>query len=246
MALSQPMKVKPVHFLPLVLVLILWVFYGNFEISWSMANKIAALAGLALAAITFLLGPLARFWPNLFAKYITHRKYLGLFAFALIVLHAVLSIVFYYDLSLAKMLYENPKVLGFYAASVAFLIFLVMSVTSTQKACDMLGYRTWKMVQMCGYVALLLSLAHFYILETRGDRGFVVRPLGYAVFALGVLALAAKVVAVARHRAKTAYEQHVRHDAAHEHAVSGKEEVLKEAAKAQDDKYCPPNTGFGG
>ncbi|OGH68242.1 MAG: hypothetical protein A3C15_03505 [Candidatus Magasanikbacteria bacterium RIFCSPHIGHO2_02_FULL_50_9b] len=245
MALSQPMKVRAIHFLPLALVLILFVFYGNFEISWSMANKIAALVGLALAAITFLLGPLARFWPNLFAKYISHRKYLGLFAFAFIVVHVALSIVFYYDLSLDKMLYENPKVLGFYAASVAFIIFFVMSVTSTQKACGMLGYRTWKMVQMCGYIALVLSLAHFYILETKGEKGFSVRPLGYAVFALGLLALAAKVIAVLRHRAKTAYEQHVQHEAAHAHAVSGKEGVLKAAEEEGGGKYCPPGSGFG-
>jgi len=225
------MKIKAVHFLPLAIILVLFVFYGNFEVSWGMANKIAALAGLALASITFLLGPLARFWPNLFARYISHRKYLGLFAFALIAAHAILSIVFYYGLSLEKMVYENPKVLGFYAASAAFTIFLVMSLTSTQKACEILGYRTWKAVQMTGYLALALSLVHFYILETKGERGFSVRPLGYAVFALGVLALVAKAVAVLRHRAKTAYEQHVKGEAAHEHAVSAKEEVLKAAGE---------------
>jgi hypothetical protein len=102
------------------------------------------------------------------------------------------------------------------------------------------------MVQMCGYIALALSLAHFYILETRGERGFVVRPLGYAVFALGMLALLAKAIAVLRHRAKTAYEQHVQREAAHEHAVSGREEVLKEAAKAQEGEACPPGQGWGG
>lgn len=246
MGLQQPMRIKPVHFLPLALVLILFVFYGYFEVSWSMANKISALVGLALASITFLLGPLARFWPNVFARYIPQRKYLGLFAFALIVAHTAISISLY-QLTIEKIFYESPKTLGFYAASVAFLIFLVMSATSTQKACDMLGYRTWKMVQMCGYLALVLSLAHFYILEDKPEKGgFVIRPLGYAVFALGVVALAAKVIAVVRHRAKTAYEQHVKHDAAHEHAVSGREEVLKEAGKADEGEYYPPNTGFGG
>lgn len=245
MALPAPSKIHAVHFLPLALVLILWAFYGYFAVSWSMANKIAALAGLALASVTFLLGPLARFWPGVFAKYITHRKYLGLCAFALILVHTVLSIVFYYDLSVDKMLNENPKVLGFYAATAAFAIFLLMSVTSTQKACDMLGYKAWKAVQMTGYLALLLSLVHFYILETRGESGFSVRPLGYAVFALGVAALVAKVIAVVRHRAKTAYGQHVEHEAAHEHAVSGAEEVLREAGKAEQGKGGQQDTGLG-
>ncbi len=231
MALVQPAKISPVHFAPVAIILFLWVFYGYFEISWGMANKIAGLAGIALSAITFLLGPFTKFWPKIFAKYISFRKYLGLSAFSLIIIHTIISILIF-ELTIEKVV-ASPKALGFYAAAGAFLIFLAMTMSSSAKACRLLGYKAWKSVQVTGYISLLLSLVHFFILESKPEIGFAVRPLGYAVFALGAIALIAKVASMLWHREKTAYEQHVAHEAAHEHAVSGQESVLREAEKAQ-------------
>jgi DMSO/TMAO reductase YedYZ heme-binding membrane subunit len=240
MALVQPAKISPVHFAPFAIILFLWVFYGYFELSWGMANKIAGLAGVALTAITFLLGPLTKFWPKIFAKYMGFRKYLGLSAFALIIIHTIISILLF-QLTFEKVV-ESPKALGFYAASGAFLIFLAMVLSSSAKACRLLGYKAWKGVQVAGYISLLLSLVHFFILESKPDVGFVVRPLGYAVFALGAIALIAKAASMLWHREKTAYEQHVEHEAAHEHAVCGQESIIREAEKAQP----PPSSGLSG
>lgn len=210
------MNFTPAWLLPPLSILLLWAFYGNFELSWRMANKIAALAGLFIISLTFIIGPLSKFFPLYFGKYKAHRKFLGIAGFVLVALHAILSIIFYYNLDIAYMVsLENPKVLGFYSALIAFLIFLLMTLTSTAEAVRKLGYPLWKSVQMTGYLALALSLLHFFILETTPDGIFKVRTLGMLIFYFTLLALVLRIaVFLLSLPPRKKYEEHISETAA--------------------------------
>lgn len=179
-------------------ILLVWVFYGNFETSWSMAIKVSALAGLFIIAVAFLIGSLSYFFPERFSKYRAYRKFLGLSGFFIILIHVILSLVFYYKLDFDKMFYSNPKVMALYSGIIAFLILLTMALTSTDKAMKFFtekwgGYGRWKTIQTMGYFALALSLVHVFILETKPDVGLKIRPLGLAILVFSIIVLAARI-----------------------------------------------------
>lgn len=200
--LATPPECAPNHrhwkiwLVPLAVVGLLWFtpWYGNGELTWSMANKIAALAGLFIIALTFLIGPLSRLFPKYCLGWRCHRKTLGLTGFGLAAAHGIYSFAQYYKWDLGLMLVNNEKWVGGLAALLAFVIFLLMALTSTRTAVQKLGYKNWKALQMAGYAALFLSIVHFFILEIKADGVFKVRPLGYVVMAMAVLALLARAL----------------------------------------------------
>lgn len=205
---------KPTGFCILV-ILLTWVFHTNLEISEDAFNMVAAVAGLFIVGAVFLIGPLSRYFPNQFCKYRAYRKFLGLFGFGLILIHVFLSLVFAYHLDVGKMVNQNPKALGFYSAVIAFFIFLLMSITSTDKAIKLFnqklgGYNNWKLLQTTGYIAMSLALLHFLILETN-ENGFSPGIIGLAVFVFSMIVIAARIVVMihAKFPAEKTFSEHL-------------------------------------
>ncbi|MFA6035948.1 MAG: ferric reductase-like transmembrane domain-containing protein [Candidatus Micrarchaeia archaeon] len=177
----------------LIVLLLLFTFYGYFEVSMSMANKISALAALALLGIAFLLGPLSKLWPSIFQRFKQHRRWLGITGVILALIHIAITLATFYKFNIFRILTPSGQYMwGVYAGLAAIIIFCMMALISNKAAVKRLGYSKWKLLQMTGYLAMALVIAHFLILETK-EGVFKVRPLGYALFIFGILVILARI-----------------------------------------------------
>ena len=167
--------------------------FSDWNNSLKELNKVAALAGLGIISLTFIVGPLSRMFPKKFAHFLVWRKFLGLFGFGLIALHILYSLIVIYKLNVDSILFHNSNIQGFLAGFIALIIFGLMAITSTQKAVEKMGYSQWKKLQTTGYIALFLSIIHFILLETKPDKGFDVRPFGKLFFLLALIALLVRI-----------------------------------------------------
>ncbi len=173
-------------------------------------NKVAALAAIGLVSVALVLGPLTRLFPKTFCPYMFFRKPVGLAGFAFAAAHSAFSLYDYYKLDVARMLYDNPKIIGFVAAVLSLAVLLAMSVTSTRSAVERMGYPKWKALQTLGYAALLLAVVHFYVLEYSPSAGFSVRPYGMLFFWLAIAAIALRLYVQWKGMPqKTSYEEHL-------------------------------------
>src|SRR3989338_7743141 len=60
-----------------------------------ISNKAIALAAVAFIALSYDFGPLARFWPKVFARELSTRKFFGLLGFGLAAAHAIISLLIF-------------------------------------------------------------------------------------------------------------------------------------------------------
>ncbi len=185
-----------IYGLPLWLFLVLFFFYGYGEATPLMFNKIAGLLALILIGITFLIGPLSYVFPSIFKQFKTYRRFLGVSGFLVAVLHAILSFLLHYHGNLSFMLLDpnNEDLIGVYLGLTAISIFLLMAITSTDKAVELLGFRRWKMLQTTGYLALILVMLHFIFMETDNGVFVIKKPLGRMIFVFGFLVLVARII----------------------------------------------------
>lgn len=186
------------------------IAFKDFSGSMRELNKVAALAGIGLIAICFLMGPLSRLFPTPFAHYLVYRKSVGIAGFGLALLHSAYSLIEFYKLDINRMLFANPKLLGFVTAIAALAIFLAMTLTSTAWAVKRMGYSKWKALQTFGYIGLFFAIIHFIVLETKPDVGLDVRPFGLLFLALAIIALAVRVGMVfVKAPERTKFEHHI-------------------------------------
>lgn len=182
------------------------------DIAYSLRefNKVFALAAIGLISAVFLLGPLTKLWPKVFARFLYLRKPVGLVGFGIAAIHSVYSFIVIYEMSIGKMFIDNPKYIGAVTAVLSLFIFFLMSITSTKEAVAKMGYRRWKALQTFGYAGLLLALAHFFILETKPDIGLDVRPFGLLFFWLPIAALALRTIIIfIKVPERKSYEEHI-------------------------------------
>ncbi|MBI2597984.1 MAG: ferric reductase-like transmembrane domain-containing protein [Candidatus Diapherotrites archaeon] len=185
------------------------VLFVDFSNSLRELNKVAALAGLGLISFSLIVGPFSKMFPKTFARFLPWRKITGLSGFTFALLHSVYSLIVIYGLNLDRMIFSNPKLLGFVSAAIAFTIFLAMSITSTRSAVQKMGYKNWKLLQTTGYIALFFSIIHFVVLET-GKKGFDVRPYGILFLFFAIVALAVRVGTVfVKTKPRSSFEEHV-------------------------------------
>lgn len=176
--------------LPLWIFLLLFFFYGYGQATSDMFIKITGLWALVLLGITFLIGPLSYFWSH-FNQLKVYRKYLGISGFLVALLHGLIAYIFHFDANLFFILFnsQNEDLLGVYIGFIALGIFLLMAVTSTEKAVELLGFRCWKALQTTGYLAFLLAMLHFILMETEKGIFIIKRPLGRVIFVFGLIVL---------------------------------------------------------
>jgi DMSO/TMAO reductase YedYZ heme-binding membrane subunit len=155
-------------------------------------NRVFALSGLLIVGITFLIGPLAKYSKSI-NRLKVHRRYLGVAGFVVLLMHAALSFWLFYSLDLGLMFSPaNPILAAAVSGTMAFLIFLAMSLTSTTAAMRMMG-RNWKLLQNTGYLAMALSMTHFALTQL-GLKGVIATNLvAWAIFIVGLLVIAARV-----------------------------------------------------
>lgn len=136
-------------------------------------NKAIALSATILIGLSFILGPLARFWPNQIVPHLYLRKHLGVFGFAIAAVHAVISLILLTPAYYPRFFNTDGK-LNFMGESsmlfgvLAFIIFAVVSVTSLPEVEKNMDQAKWKFIQRLGYLAYVFVLAHVGIMGYRG------------------------------------------------------------------------------
>ncbi len=183
--------------------------FSDMQNSLHELNKVAALAGIGLIAIAFIIGPLSRMFPAQFAKHLPWRKFVGIAGLAIVAVHSAYSAIEFYRLDIDMMLYSNPKALGFVSAAIALLIFLAMRLTSNGAAVERLGYKRWKSLQTFGYVGLFFAIAHFIIVETSPQTGFDVRPYALLFLFVALVALFVRIgMSLIKVPGRESFEEH--------------------------------------
>lgn len=137
-----------------------------------IGNKAVALAATILIGLSFLLGPLARFWPQI-VPHLYLRKHLGVIGFGMAALHAIMSLVllnpanysrFYVESGKFNLIGESSMLFGI----LAFLIFAAISISSLPPVENHMHPDQWKLVQRFGYIAYVFVLLHVGVMGYQG------------------------------------------------------------------------------
>lgn len=144
-----------------------------------------ALAGATLIGSALLLSIIFRFFPAL-ADHWRVRRYLGVSGFILILGHvvSVFHFLFNWNVSAAYWSFnpfENPIIFG----AIAFDLFLVMAVTSSDRIVDWLSYPRWKLLHRVAYFAWLAAVMHFIFI----NPPLLMQPFGYLLLTVTTLVL---------------------------------------------------------
>lgn len=176
------------------------------QIPLYITNKSVALTATILIGLSFLLGPLTRFWPKKFEHQLYLRKYLGVFGFSIAALHAIMSLMLfsssyypkYFDTVTGKMTLGGESAVLF--GILAFLIFSAIAVTSLPSVEEKMQPAQWKSVQRLGYLAFFFVLLHVAVLGYKGwlnsesySYGLISISLITALFIIFVLVMRAIV-----------------------------------------------------
>lgn len=138
-----------------------------------ISNKAISLSATILIGFSFLLGPLARFWPKPFVQQLPLRKHLGVLGFGLAALHAVVSLILLTPAYYPKFFSQNGQ-LNFIGETsmlfgiLAFLVFAGITITSLPPVEKQMDQNQWKFVQRLGYLAYAFVLLHVAIMGYRG------------------------------------------------------------------------------
>ncbi len=146
--------------------------------SWSklplfVSNKAIALSAVVFIAISFLLGPLARFWPRKFVSLLYLRKYFGLLGFGLAAVHTLISLLLFTPGYYPKFFSIEGKLnfvgeLSMLFGVLAFFIFLIIAVTSIPSVEALIAPKRWKTIQRLGYLAFVFVMLHVAIMGAAG------------------------------------------------------------------------------
>lgn len=180
--------------------------------SWShlplfISNKAIALTAVVLIAISFLLGPLARFWPRTFVSLLYLRKYFGLFGFGLAAVHTLISLLLFTQGYYPKFFGTQGKLnlvgeLSMLFGVVAFFIFLIVAVTSFPRVKAGIAPKRWKIIQRLGYLAFVFVMLHVAIMGVAGwlkPEGWPggLLPISLIAFIVILVTLLARIVVLA-------------------------------------------------
>lgn len=136
-------------------------------------NKAVALSATILIGLSYLLGPLARFWPHQFTQHLYLRKHLGVFGFGIAALHAVISLILLTPAYYPRFFNADGKLTFIGESSMlfgvlAFVIFASITVTSLPSVEKNMDQSKWKFIQRLGYLAYVFVLAHVALMGFRG------------------------------------------------------------------------------
>lgn len=121
-------------------------------------------AGTTLISASLLAGVVFKFYPRT-AIHWRLRRHLGVAGFVFICFHVAAALKYYFSYDLAVVYYSwNPFVNPIVFGTIAFPIFFVMAVTSTDWAVRKLR-RWWKRLHRLVYLAMLASVFHFMIIN---------------------------------------------------------------------------------
>lgn len=173
--------------IPVGLFWLYFQFYNFGKITPSEMIKTTGLLSIVLLSLTLFIGPACRFLPALDILK-AHRKFWGILSFFIGLAHAVLIYIFFANYSLAKLFNPaSPKYYGLLAGLVAMIILLVVTLTSNKTVLNSLSPKTWKWIQSLSYLALILAVLHFYLVESTNGVLVIKRVVGQITFGFAAL-----------------------------------------------------------
>ncbi len=179
---------------PLGIFFLYFEFYNFGKFTPSEMVKTTGLVAIFLLALTLFVGPLARFIPSLDILK-AHRKFWGIASFLFLVLHFGLVMIFYLKLDfLALIDQNNPKFLGLISGLLGLAILLLVTITSTKIFLWRLNPKVWKIIQTLSYLALILAIAHFYLMEQVNGVLVIKRLLGRMTFYFAIVVIAVRII----------------------------------------------------
>lgn len=179
---------------PIGLFYLFFQFYNFGKFTPSEMVKTTGLMAISLLALTLAAGPLARFIPALDILK-AHRKFWGVASFLFVILHLTLVVIFYFKFNFLRLIDpSNPKFLGLATGLLATAILLLVTLTSNQKALRSLDPKVWKTIQLTSYAALILAVAHFYLMEQVNGVLVIKRLLGQITFWLAAVVVVVRLV----------------------------------------------------
>jgi DMSO/TMAO reductase YedYZ heme-binding membrane subunit len=147
-----------------VIVLIFsWYYFmvRGLPLSIPYLNAVAAFSSMILIALSAIMGPIARFVPQI-KGVVQMRRPFGLVGFGLAGLHVALVVP---NLLMDVREATLGDVASIAFAAVAFMIFTLMALTSTSRWVEKLGLENWKNLQRMGYLAMVFIIFHVILLE---------------------------------------------------------------------------------
>ncbi len=167
---------------PLGLFWFYFQFYNFGQFNPKEMAKTTGLLAIVLLSITLIIGPLCRFFPALNILK-AHRKSWGILSFLIALTHATLIYIFYVNYDLAKLFNPaSPKYFGLLAGLAALVILLAVTLTSNKLALNSLSPKVWKIIQSSAYLALILAVLHFYLVESTNGILVIKRVVGQITF----------------------------------------------------------------
>jgi DMSO/TMAO reductase YedYZ heme-binding membrane subunit len=136
-------------------------------------NKAISLASVAFIALSYLLGPFARFWPNTIVPVLPSRKFFGLLGFGLGAVHGLMSLLLFTPANYPKFFLSDGTLnltgeLSMLFGVLAFLIFTAVAITGLPGVSQSMTTDRWHSVQRMGYAGLLLILFHVVSMGLEG------------------------------------------------------------------------------
>lgn len=196
----SPQKIIIQRFIDLAVpVGLFWIyfqFYNFGKITPQEMIKTSGLLAIALLSLTLLIGPACRFFPALNVLK-AHRKFWGILSFLIALTHATLIYIFYVNFNLYRLFNPaSPKYFGLLAGLASLAILLTITLTSNKLALDSLNPRVWKVIQSTAYLALILAVLHFYLVESTNGVLIIKRTLGQITFAFAAFVIVIRFITV--------------------------------------------------
>ena len=137
------------------------------------SNKAFATTSVVLIGLSFVLGPLSKFWPNSFKKYLTLRKYFGVFGFGIGALHAFTTLLMFNPNYYPRMFDKAGKLtaqgeLSMLFGILALFVFSAVAITSFPSIEEKMDKGKWLMIQRVGYLAYFFVMLHLVFMGYRG------------------------------------------------------------------------------
>src|SRR3989338_4393633 len=123
-----------------------------------ISNKAIALYAVVFIALSFIIGPLIKFWTGTFIRFQPLRKYFGLLGFGFASIHALISLLIFTPQYYPKFFSETGKLdligeLSMLFGIIGFFIFLVVAISDIPSVEESMKFEHWLEVQRTGYLA---------------------------------------------------------------------------------------------
>lgn len=164
----------------------LYLFLRRGYVNLYILNKALASSAVIVAGITLIIGPLSKYL-TFFAKLMTIRRHLGLWAFGLAIIHIIASLIQQDRFPLLS--WYIREWLPILAGVVAISTWAYMTYISRNKKIKEMGVDIWKRrLRLASWIAFLAIFLHLTIMKYPGWVRWFNEPTPYPPASLFVFA----------------------------------------------------------